>query len=57
MPAAILAKNIVAAGLADSCTLQISYAIGVSHPLSVYVDLHGTGAMSRKRSSKRCCAR
>nr|WP_321984154.1 methionine adenosyltransferase [uncultured Lichenicoccus sp.] len=38
-----LAKNIVAAGLADSCTLQISYAIGVSHPLSVYVDLHGTG--------------
>ncbi|CAK7192861.1 S-adenosylmethionine synthase [Commensalibacter sp. Nvir] len=38
-----LAKNIVAAGLADSCTLQISYAIGVSHPLSVYVDLHDTG--------------
>jgi len=38
-----LAKNIVASGLADRCTLQISYAIGVSHPLSVYVDLHGTG--------------
>ena len=38
-----LAKNVVAAGLADRCTLQISYAIGVSHPLSVYVDLHGTG--------------
>ncbi|MUG76876.1 methionine adenosyltransferase [Commensalibacter melissae] len=38
-----LAKNIVASGLADLCTLQISYAIGVSHPLSVYVDLHGTG--------------
>ncbi len=38
-----LAKNIVAAGLAERCTLQISYAIGVSHPLSVYVDLHGTG--------------
>ncbi len=36
-----LAKNVVAAGLADRCTLQISYAIGVSHPLSVYVDLHG----------------
>jgi S-adenosylmethionine synthetase len=36
-----LAKNIVAAGLADRVTLQISYAIGVSHPLSVYVDLHG----------------
>ncbi|HEX3348455.1 MAG TPA: methionine adenosyltransferase [Acetobacteraceae bacterium] len=38
-----LAKNVVAAGLAERCTLQISYAIGVSHPLSVYVDLHGTG--------------
>ena len=38
-----LAKNVVAAGLAEKCTLQISYAIGVSHPLSVYVDLHGTG--------------
>jgi S-adenosylmethionine synthetase len=38
-----LAKNVVAAGLSDKCTLQISYAIGVSHPLSVYVDLHGTG--------------
>ena len=36
-----LAKNIVAAELADNCTLQISYAIGVSHPLSLYVDLHG----------------
>ncbi len=36
-----LAKNVVAAGLADHCTLQLSYAIGVSHPLSVYVDLHG----------------
>ena len=38
-----LAKNVVAAGLADKCTLQISYAIGVSRPLSVYVDLHDTG--------------
>ncbi len=38
-----LAKNVVAAGLADRCTLQISYAIGVAQPLSVYVDLHGTG--------------
>jgi S-adenosylmethionine synthetase len=36
-----LAKNVVAAGLAERCTIQISYAIGVSHPLSVYVDLHG----------------
>jgi S-adenosylmethionine synthetase len=38
-----LAKNVVAAGLADRCTLQISYAIGISRPLSVYVDLQGTG--------------
>ena len=38
-----LAKNVVAAGLAEKCTIQISYAIGVSHPLSVYVDLDGTG--------------
>ena len=40
-----LAKNIVAAGLADKCTLQLSYAIGVSQPLSLYVDLHGTGTV------------
>jgi S-adenosylmethionine synthetase len=38
-----LAKNVVAAGLADRCTIQISYAIGVAHPLSFYVDLHDTG--------------
>jgi S-adenosylmethionine synthetase len=38
-----LAKNVVAAGLAERCTLQLAYAIGVSHPLSVYVELHGTG--------------
>ena len=38
-----LAKNVVAAGLAERCTLQLSYAIGVSHPLSGYVELHGTG--------------
>ncbi|MFZ4602913.1 MAG: methionine adenosyltransferase [Alphaproteobacteria bacterium] len=37
-----LAKNVVAAGLADKCTIQISYAIGVSRPLSFYVDLHGS---------------
>jgi len=37
-----LAKNVVAAGLAERCTLQLSYAIGVSEPLSLYVDLHGT---------------
>jgi S-adenosylmethionine synthetase len=38
-----LAKNVVAAGLAAKCTIQLSYAIGVSEPLSVYVDLHGGG--------------
>jgi len=38
-----LAKNVVAGGLADKCTIQIGYAIGVSHPLSFYVDLHGGG--------------
>ncbi len=38
-----LAKNVVAAELAARCTLQVSYAIGIAHPLSVYVDLHGTG--------------
>ncbi|MDD7970055.1 methionine adenosyltransferase [Roseinatronobacter alkalisoli] len=38
-----LAKNIVAAGLAQRCTLQLSYAIGVAKPLSIYVDTHGTG--------------
>jgi len=38
-----LAKNIVAAGLAERCTLQLSYAIGVAKPLSIYVDTHGTG--------------
>ena len=38
-----LAKNVVAAGLADRCTIQISYAIGVAEPQSIHVDLHGTG--------------
>ncbi len=40
-----LAKNIVAAGLAQRCTIQLSYAIGVSRPLSLYVDTHGTGTV------------
>ena len=40
-----LAKNVVAAGLADKCTLQVAYAIGVSQPLSLYADLHGTGTV------------
>jgi S-adenosylmethionine synthetase len=38
-----LAKNVVAAGLADRCTIQLSYAIGVARPLSIYADTHGTG--------------
>ena len=38
-----LAKNVVAADLAERCTIQLSYAIGVSKPLSLYVDLHATG--------------
>ena len=40
-----LAKNVVAAGLADRCTIQLSYAIGVAEPQSVHVDLHGTGSV------------
>ncbi|MFZ1679671.1 MAG: methionine adenosyltransferase [Rhizobiaceae bacterium] len=44
-----LAKNVVAAGLADRCTIQLSYAIGVAQPLSVYIDLHGTGKVSEDR--------
>jgi S-adenosylmethionine synthetase len=40
------AKNIVAAGLADRCTIQLSYAIGVSHPISIYVKTHDTGKYS-----------
>ena len=41
-----LAKNVVAAGYADKCTIQLAYAIGVAKPLSVYVDMHGTGSIS-----------
>lgn len=41
-----VAKNIVAAGLADRCTLQLAYAIGVARPLSIYIDTHGTGKVS-----------
>ena len=47
-----LAKNIVAAGLADRCTLQLSYAIGVAKPLSIYVDTHGTGKVSEAQLEK-----
>ncbi|MBP1851308.1 methionine adenosyltransferase [Rhizobium halophytocola] len=41
-----LAKNVVAANLAERCTLQIAYAIGIAQPLAVYVDLHGTGKVT-----------
>jgi S-adenosylmethionine synthetase len=44
-----LAKNVVAAGLADRCTIQIAYAIGVADPLSLYVDLHGTGKVDEAK--------
>jgi S-adenosylmethionine synthetase len=44
-----LAKNVVAAGLADRCTIQLSYAIGVADPLSIYVDTHGTGTVDEAR--------
>jgi S-adenosylmethionine synthetase len=46
-----LAKNVVGAGLADRCTIQLSYAIGVSHPLSVYIDTAGTGHVDEERLS------
>jgi S-adenosylmethionine synthetase len=44
-----LAKNVVAAGFCERCTIQLSYAIGVSKPLSVYVDTHGTGQVDEER--------
>jgi S-adenosylmethionine synthetase len=47
-----IAKNVVAAGLADKCTLQLSYAIGVSKPLSIYVDFSGTGRVDEQRLEK-----
>ncbi|MDR3508410.1 MAG: methionine adenosyltransferase [Caulobacteraceae bacterium] len=47
-----LAKNVVAAGLADRCTLQIGYAIGVSKPLSFYVDLHGADTIDPAKLEK-----
>nr|WP_233346327.1 methionine adenosyltransferase [Hyphomonas pacifica] len=47
-----LAKNVVAAGLAKRCTIQVSYAIGVSQPLSIYVDTHGTGLADEARIAK-----
>jgi S-adenosylmethionine synthetase len=47
-----LAKNVVAAGLAERCTIQLSYAIGVARPLSLYVDLHDTGKVDPHKLEK-----
>lgn len=47
-----LAKNVVASGATEKCTIQLAYAIGVSKPLSVYVDTHGTGKVSEESLAK-----
>jgi len=47
-----LAKNVVAAGLAEQCTIQVAYAIGVADPMSLYVDTHGTGNTDEKKLAK-----
>lgn len=47
-----LAKNIVAAGFAEKCTLQLSYAIGVARPISLYVNTHGTGTVDEAKLAK-----
>lgn len=47
-----LAKNVVAAGLAERCTIQVSYAIGISKPLSLYVFTHGTGKVDEREIAK-----
>jgi S-adenosylmethionine synthetase len=50
-----IAKNVVAAGLAERCVIQLSYAIGVSKPLSVYVETHGTGKLAEERLVSLLC--
>ena len=47
-----LAKNVVAAGLAERCTIQVAYAIGVADPMSLLVDTHGTGKVEEKKLAK-----
>jgi S-adenosylmethionine synthetase len=47
-----IAKNIVAAGLADICEIQLSYVIGVADPLSIYVNTYGTAKISEKKISQ-----
>jgi S-adenosylmethionine synthetase len=51
-----LAKNVVAAGMADKCTIQLSYAIGVAKPLSIYADTHGTGEVAPAEIEKAVAA-
>ena len=48
----VLSKNVVAADLADECTIQLSYAIGVSKPLSVYVNTNGTNKVDEQKIEK-----
>ncbi|MDA0675462.1 MAG: methionine adenosyltransferase [Proteobacteria bacterium] len=50
-----LAKNVVAAGYADKCTIQLSYAIGVAKPLSVYIDTNGADRVDEQRLSETLC--
>jgi S-adenosylmethionine synthetase len=47
-----LAKNVVAAGIAERCTIQVAYAIGVADPMSVLVDTHGTGKVEERKLEK-----
>jgi S-adenosylmethionine synthetase len=47
-----LAKNVVAAGLAERCTIQIAYAIGVADPMSLLIDTHGTGKVDERKLAK-----
>ena len=47
-----LAKNVVAAGIAERCTIQIAYAIGVADPMSLLVDTHGTSKIDEKKLEK-----
>ena len=50
-----LAKNVVAAGLAERCTIQVAYAIGVADPMSLLVDTHGTGKVDEAQAGKGAC--
>ena len=49
-----VAKNVVAAGLADKCQVQLAYAIGVARPVSVLVETFGTGVVADERAGGRC---